>query len=59
MGWSDEDVIEDRIARIETLEREQEQDRQEYNCAVANGLIGKARRINRRMNDREREIRVT
>lgn len=57
MSWSDEDVIEDRIARIEMLEREQEQDRQEHNCAVANGLIGKARRINRRMNARERKIR--
>lgn len=59
MGWSDEDVIEDRIARIEMLEREQEQDRQEYNCAVASGLIGKARRINRRMNARERKINLT
>lgn len=56
MGWSDEDAIEDRIAIIEALEKEQEQDRQEYNCAVANGLILKARRINRRMNVRERRI---
>lgn len=50
-------MIEDPVARIEMLEREQERDRQEYNCAVANGLIGKARRINRRMNYRVNEQR--
>jgi protein subunit release factor B len=34
---------------------EHELDRQEYNCAVANGLIIKARRINRVMKARERK----
>lgn len=58
MGWSDLDAIEDRIARVEELERIQEEDRQEYNCAVANGLILKAQHISRRMNARAREIRT-
>lgn len=59
MGWSDEDAIEDRIALIEALEHEQGVDRQEYNCAVANGLVWKARRIGRRMAARERRIQLT
>lgn len=45
-----------RRVRIAELEREQEIDRKEYNCAVANGLIIRARSINRRMNSREQKI---
>lgn len=37
----------------QALADEHELDRQEYNCAVANGLIIKARSINRRMLARE------
>jgi hypothetical protein len=38
------------------LARQHELDRQEYNCAVANGLIIKARAIDRVMKARERRF---
>lgn len=45
-----------RRARLEEIRAELEEERQLYNCAVTNGLMGKARSITRRIDSLQHEM---